>query len=201
MHGQFKTKNAVCDFLAQWLGGIHRLYFSLRPQPVEPGTVLNVYRQRDDILFKPSPFKALFGLIGSLLFMGAGLWIIDTGDNLGWGVVAFFSFCAVVAGIRLIPNANHLKLSNEGFELRTLFINRFTPWNAVKHFSISDEANTEIVLVHYVNESVRPERSALWLSWNPQAEDALPNHYPIDTAALAARLNEWKTWHHRRPEG
>ena len=81
------------------------------------------------------PKTILFGLI-SLLFTVGGTFMIEDEPIKGWLVTAFFGLCLLVFVIQLIPGSTELKLTNEGFEMTSLFRRRLTKWQDVKMFKI-----------------------------------------------------------------
>jgi hypothetical protein len=73
------------------------------------------------IRLRPSPWKAVWVLLGSLAFVVAGVFVLGRGPMAGYAAIAFFGFCAVVAVVKLMPGSSYLELSEEGFVTCTLF--------------------------------------------------------------------------------
>ncbi|MBV8889576.1 MAG: hypothetical protein JO305_07895 [Alphaproteobacteria bacterium] len=133
-----------------------------------------------------------------LLFVAGGLWMMQTQgtdrgmSNFWWGVatVVFFGLGTVVFGITLLPGAAYLKLEATGFTVCSLFRKRFTPWQAVEHFGV-----TQIVLRKYVGIAFTPagKQEIAMSRVNTRLigfDDMLPDTYGRSAEELTALLND-----------
>jgi hypothetical protein len=53
-------------------------------------------------------------LLGSLLFVAAGFWMLSDSPITSYLSIIFFGLCAVVFAISLLPNSSYLRLTPEG---------------------------------------------------------------------------------------
>jgi hypothetical protein len=84
----------------------------------------------------PRPTGTLFVFLWlSLVFVGAGVWMLTAGEAWGWLPIGFFGLGALVFAALLCSDSG-LTLDAEGFEMRTLFRRKRYRWKEVSEFSI-----------------------------------------------------------------
>jgi hypothetical protein len=89
------------------------------------------------VTLRSSRKKMLLMLVGSLMFVAAGFWMLDDHPVSGYASIIFFGLCAVVFCINLFPNSSYLRLTREGFTMCSMFRCRSIEWRHVSHFGIS----------------------------------------------------------------
>jgi hypothetical protein len=62
----------------------------------------------ESLILLPSRKKLVSLLLGSLLFVVGGAWMIADGERNGWFAAGFFAICAFVVVIQLLPGASYL---------------------------------------------------------------------------------------------
>src|SRR5262245_823235 len=79
------------------------------------------------VTLRPSRRRILLILLGSLVFVAGGVWMILAEAVareerwMLWGSTGFFALCAAVAVVMLLPGAGKLVLDGDGFETTSLF--------------------------------------------------------------------------------
>ena len=86
------------------------------------------------VTLRSSRKKALFYLIACLAFVAIALSM----DRSVWGYagIVFFSLCAIVFAIQLLPNSSYLRLTREGFTMCSLFRQHTIQWRHVGKFGV-----------------------------------------------------------------
>ncbi len=110
----------------------------------------------------------------------------------GWLITSFFGLCLLVFIVQLIPGSTELKLTEEGFEMTSLFRKSTTKWTNVKSFRVGYLGQNKTVKFDYVdghNKYAKGKRIAKQLSGN---HGALPTTYGLKANELLRILNEWK---------
>jgi len=138
-----------------------------------------------------NPKIILFGLI-SLLFTVGGTFMIEDEPIKGWLVTAFFGLCLFVFVIQLIPGSTELKLTNEGFEMTSLFRRRLTKWQDVKKFKIGYLGQNKTIMFDFVDEHKKHQSGKLIAKHLSGSEGALPTTYGLKASELLEIMNEWK---------
>lgn len=76
-------------------------------------------------------------LVIALAFVAIGVWLRNDSPMLAWIDIIFFSACALVFLINMVPNGSYLRLTEEGFIVRNAFRSRVYQWDQVKEFGVS----------------------------------------------------------------
>ena len=90
--------------------------------------------EEETIILRPKKLKIIGLLLISLLFVIGAFTFIDKEPLLGWSSIIFFGLGVIVFVIVLIPNSTYLKLTYDGFEMRSLYKSHLTKWGDVKSF-------------------------------------------------------------------
>jgi len=143
-------------------------------------------------LLRPAPWKML-----ALLAISAGLvWVAvgfaDRSPMIAWACGGFFALCGLVAAVSLVPGANHLRLDENGIELRALFRVTRWHWRDVVRFGPTRVGLHTVVGIDFadhVHAAVRVRRLNRGLTG---FDGALPDTYGQRAAVLAARLDAWR---------
>src|SRR5437588_1319158 len=89
------------------------------------------------VTLRSSRKKMLLMLIGSLIFVAAGFWMLADHPVSGYASIIFFGLCAVVFCINLLPNSSYLRLTREGFTMCSTFRCRSIEWRHVSNFGVA----------------------------------------------------------------
>jgi hypothetical protein len=144
------------------------------------------------MILRPSKSKTILLAFGSLLFVVAGIWILED-DNWGhWFVIAFFGVCFLVAVVQLFPGSSELKLTKEGFTITSLFKSHFTPWKDVQYFKEGYVGRTKMVMFDYVDDHNKFPLGKSISKYLSKSHSALPDTYGLKTSNLVKIMNDWK---------
>lgn len=145
------------------------------------------------ITLRPSRLKTSGLLTISLIFVGTGVWMLNSNGAApatAWLTVIFFGVGTVVFAVMLLPGASYLRLEPGGYTVCTLFRSSFYPWSTVRGFGV-----TRIFLRRMVGINLEPGSGIAAGLGRVNArlvgfEGALPDTYGMSAAALAALMNE-----------
>ncbi|KQT25684.1 hypothetical protein ASG22_02940 [Chryseobacterium sp. Leaf405] len=141
--------------------------------------------QKLPVTFYPGKLKHIILAIASLVFVILGISIIRGGSWLGLFPAFFFGICLTVFIINLIPNSSYLKISEKGFEMRTMFRSTFIPWEVVTGFSVKRIAITKMVIIEFNNQYIDTSKLK-------SKTGAFPDTYGMPAQKLAEIMNEYK---------
>jgi hypothetical protein len=145
-------------------------------------------------LLHPSKLRMILFAMLSVVFVAGGICGINSGDTAtGWCVTLFFGLCGIVCILNILPNASHLRLTKEGFEVKSLYRARTYSWSDVHDFRVYEVENKKMVGFdlsdsHPTGATTRKVSSAL-----TGVEDGLPDTYGMKAEALARLMDEWKS--------
>jgi hypothetical protein len=144
------------------------------------------------VTLRSSRKKMLWMLLGSLLFVAAGFWMLSDGRVTAYLTIAFFGLCALVFGISLLPNSSYLRLAREGFTVCSMFRSRFIEWRHVGEFGV-----TRIGLKKMVGWDPSHSTSKLGRANKAMCgyASALPDTYGMKAEDLADLLNHLRDEH------
>ncbi len=147
-----------------------------------------------EVVLKPSRTKLIFFLALSLGFVAIGVAALCEGDlEVGISITLLFGLAALVFAIQLHPDASYLRLTPEGFYVRSLFrMSPLVPWSEAGDFRVETLPPARTRMVVY--DSTNPKSQGL-RKFNRAfvgATDGLPDSYGMKAEALAALMNEWR---------
>jgi hypothetical protein len=148
-------------------------------------------------ILKPSVFKTILCLLGSLCFVALTPLVIDKNAIAAWSGLILFGLGVIVFIIQLFPNTSYLKLTEEGFEVKSLFKSHFTKWSDVESFEVGYLGNNKAVMFNYSENHTKQKLGKQVASAMTGAEGGLPNTYGMKAKELAELMNEWKLNHSR----
>lgn len=144
------------------------------------------------MMLRPSRGKALLMLVIGVAFMASGVFMVREGRAWGWFVLIFFGLCTLIFITLLLPNAAYLRLSPEGFEIRSVFRSFRNKWSDVASFHAGRVGLNPMVMIRFA-PSYAPGRKARAVSAAlTGGEGGLPDTYGRSAKDLAALLNEWR---------
>ena len=116
-----------------------------------------------------------------------------TVTNIDWLGTILFGSGIIVFGIQLIPNSAYLRLTKEGFEIKSLFKKSFYKWKDVEQFEVIDIHLNKMIVFRFsqaFEQNIKGRIFAAYLSKG--FEGGLPSLYGKNAYELANILNEWK---------
>lgn len=146
---------------------------------------------QDTLHFPMSKKKAIFLLLGSLIFVALGAWIRAEQPLVGWSCMIFFGLGIPVSLFIAFSKKMYLLLDAQGFEMGSPFKTVRTAWTEVAGFEIASLSGTKIIAIHY-NESYQAQR-ALRVAVRAVSgvEGAIANSYTVPLPTLLQHLREW----------
>jgi hypothetical protein len=158
-----------------------------------------VETEPNSLTLYPNKKKTLLFILGCAAFVGIILLTIKGPPSwFDWLGIIFFGSGVVVFTINLLPNCTHLKLSEKGFEARTLYRSSFTPWADVELFGAGTAMGNKTVCFAYSAFSPSLKKASKdgvgWLRKlnNTEGIGWLPQTYGMSAEDLAKLLNKWK---------
>ena len=144
-----------------------------------------------ELVLHPNRGKIVLFLLGSLVFVAIGLWMVRDGDWRGWLGLGFFGLCAAVFVVQLVPGSSYLKITENDLVFCSLYRVTNVPWASIAEFG---------------TYSLQPGQSFVGFNLKPGAkapiggrklskalagyESGLPDSYGMKPAQLAELLNE-----------
>lgn len=140
----------------------------------------------------PSKIKNTLLILISIIFTILGVWMIQVGEIRGWFAVIFFGLGNIVLIINLFPNSSYLRLSDQGFEMRSLFRSTFTHWDAIEQFELGVIRHKKMVVFNYTPNHFQLPTGVNTARKLTGFDGALPDTYGKSIEELSSLLNEWK---------
>ncbi len=149
----------------------------------------------DTLVLRPSPWKLLLMLAGSLGFVAIGVFMMPAGEWKSWLVIGFFGLCAAVFLAQLLPGASYLKLDRDGFTYAALFRTTTVAWTEVSPFTAGYISANRMVKFDLSDARLTADgtRTAAAVARGlTGASGALPDTYGMSADALAELMNRWR---------
>lgn len=150
-----------------------------------------------ELILRPSKSKHIRISLGGFLLAICAASQIHSEPLLGWFGIIFFGGAGVFLLYQLLSNGSQLRLLEDGFEVRSVGRTKFTRWDDVEEFFVTELSQgglgvMQMVAYNYVqsyekNQTVRSLSSTI-----ASSEDALPDTYGKKAKDLAALMTEWK---------
>lgn len=148
---------------------------------------------RGERILRPSPFRMLGFSLACLGFAAVGLLLIHDGEWLGWPVVVFCGVGTLLFAAVTVPGACHLRLTRDGFEIRTLWRTAgIYRWSDVERFRAGRVGLNKAVVFDFADSYGGQETARAIAKEIGGAEGALPDSYGLSVEALAAIMNEYR---------
>ena len=148
--------------------------------------------RKEPQIFEFNKLKNSILLLGCSAFVAIGIFILDKNPEIAWACIIFFGLGVIVALIQFYPNSTYLKLTNEGFEVKSLFKSSFTKWSDVKDFREGQIKGNKMIFFDYTDQHKKwnsGKKVAKFLSGN---EGAVQSSYNIKTDELLILMEEYK---------
>ena len=147
------------------------------------------------LILRPSKVKTSGLLVGCLIFVLGGAWIVPNDHMTGWLSIIFFGLCALVFAVQLLPNSSYLRLTSEGFTICSLFRAHSFKWSDVRSFSVGRVGLNKMVMFdfseHY-QDSSRLRKINVGIA---RHEGGLPDSYGMPHEDLVNLLNQYRRAH------
>lgn len=153
--------------------------------------------KKDQKILRPNPLKTIGLLIVSMLFVASGPILIEKNPIMAWMTISLFGLGVIVFVIQLIPTSSRLKLTKDGFEVKSLFKSNFTKWSDVDRFrvgyvGVGYVGRTKMVMYDFSHNYTKYEVGKKIAKTLSGSEGALPNTYGMKAKELVKLMNEWK---------
>jgi hypothetical protein len=160
---------------------------------------------KETLILRPRNLKTIGLLLISFTLVLGGVILIDESPLISWFCISFFGIGVIVFTLELIPNSNYLKLTKDGFEIRSLYKSNFTKWNDINSFKagvlkipvynvLGTFFNKKKKMVFFdYKETHRKNKITKSLSKSLSgSQAALPDLYGMKADELAKLMNDWK---------
>jgi hypothetical protein len=157
-----------------------------------------------EVEFRASRVRAVRLVLGSLGFVGAGIWLASSSSWIGWAAIAFGGVGMVVAIVQLITvDRTILELDSDGFAMIQWGVGQhrskdFLSWSDVESFWITRLIWNKVIAVKY-SPSFRKAREARAVMRRLTRargvggfNGIIPDQYSEPLETICAALNEWK---------
>ena len=143
-------------------------------------------------IFRPNKFKSSILFLGCSAFVAIGIFILDKDPLIGWSSIIFFGLGAIVSLIQFYPNASYLKLTDEGFEVKSLFRSSFTKWTDVRDFRAGQIRGTQMIFFDYTDKHKKWNKGKKVAKFLSGKEGAVQSSYNIKTKELLDLMKAYK---------
>ncbi len=160
--------------------------------------IKNSVINKEPKIFRPSRFKNSILFFGCSLFVAICVYIPSDKPLIHWGGLIFFGIGMLVSLISFHPNATYLKLTDEGFELKSLFRSHFTKWSEVtdlKILSITYKLTThKFIGYNYTSKHKKWKQGKKISKFLSYKDGVIPNSglYNIKVEDLLDLMKEYK---------
>lgn len=153
----------------------------------------------ETLLLRPTLAKRLVRLASCGLFTVIGVLMVREREAWGWLVLSFFGLGTALFTLLLLPGSEYLRLTAEGFELRSLWRTHRQRWSDIAAFYAGRIARNAMVLIDYAPAYTGQRRARRFATGLAGTEGALPDTYGYSAEALAELLNEWRRRYSSQP--
>jgi hypothetical protein len=146
-----------------------------------------------ELVLYPNRKNWLLVFLGCLGFCAASVFVLPRREFLGWlGLGLFGSGATVSLMLVLFPKSSYLRLTSEGFHMKSLIRTHFTAWRDVASFSVASMSMYEMVVFNY-SPSYGGHKLGRKLAGDlTGSEGALGDTYGMSAHELAETMNQWK---------
>ncbi len=148
--------------------------------------------KNERLKLRPKLGKNILLLFASIIFTIGGYFMLDEQPLEGWLGMMFFGLCSLVFLLQIIPGSTELTLTNDGFEMTSLFRKKLTKWKDVKVFRIGNLGRNQTVMFDYVNQHDGYKAGKSISKRLSGSHAALPTTYGLEANELLNLMNIWK---------
>ena len=145
-----------------------------------------------ELILRPKKFAYLACAVLCAGFAASGFWASARGDQWGWAVATFFSLMLLMFGFQLLPSASYLRLTTEGFWIRSLFRTHHYRWADIARFSVGSVGQYRMVVFNFVEQYPSHRGGRAFAKLLADFENALPDTYGRSPEELAEIMTDWK---------
>lgn len=120
-----------------------------------------------------------------------GFVMVRDGETWGWPVLVFFGIGFWVPLLLLWPRAAYLRLTQHGFEYKTLWRRRYHRWADIAAFGVARISGNDMVVWQWAPGVQPPAGTRLSVALTG-VEAALGDTYGMKAEQLAALMEEWR---------
>jgi hypothetical protein len=143
-------------------------------------------------ILRPNRLKTFGWLTLCAGFTAGGVWMILSGESIGWLPALFFGLGVVVFGVILLPNCAYLRVSQDGFTVCSLFRAHSYRWSDVGPFTVDRIGPNRMVVFNFSDQYRALPLARKAASAITGYEGALPDSYGMSLEELACLLNEYR---------
>jgi len=162
----------------------------MQPQEADAHDILA--RFPGPITLVPSRRKWLLVALGGAAFTAIGVWMVASGNGLGWLAILFFGPCGLIGLAAALPGAGGLTLNRDGFDIINLFRRTSFSWRDVDGFGSARVPPSGHNLVVFDNAKARGGTIASMNVGLVGRNAGLPDNYGMTAEALAYVMAHWR---------
>lgn len=138
----------------------------------------------------PSKIKTFLFLIVSIALTAIGVGMVNHNEHMAWLVLLLSFMSAIAFAITLLPNSSYLHISDQGFEMRSLYRSGFIKWDEVEQFESKYIGIKKMVTFCYSQKYPKFKIVRNMVKTITNTEGALPDTYGKSAEELAKLLND-----------
>ena len=142
--------------------------------------------------FRRNKLKDLFFLLIFLIFVAGAYSLLEKNPLIGWVGLSFFGIGTLFFLIQLLTNVSYLKLTEEGFEERSLFQKKKYKWSDVKGFRQANFRGNESIFFDYNDKSKKKKDKNKLSKFLHRKQKSITSSYNIKTEELLSLMNKYK---------
>ena len=143
-------------------------------------------------VFKASRAKSLLLVIGSGLFVWAGIAMASSRPFLGWGTVLFFGACGLLGVMVLLKGGGSLQLDDDGFEIVGAFKSSCYRWSDIESIRLAKIRGASVIALNYRKGDARRSQVSRSLTG---MDATVGNIYNVSTNDLCETMKKWHKLH------
>jgi hypothetical protein len=150
----------------------------------------------DPIVLGASKRKAALLFVGSSAFVAIGVFLVVTGESMGWLPLGFFGLCLIVSIVLLVPGSTSLAMDGNGIHMKHMFRLTHIRWSEVDCFYVgfvrTGVSSTKMIGIKYSDSYQGQQAGRRVASALSGMEGAIPNQYQVSAEELCELLNAAK---------
>jgi hypothetical protein len=148
----------------------------------------------DELTFTATRSKAVFLVLGCLVFVVGGYFIRAEKPVIAWACMIFFGLGLPLCSVQLFwPNSSYLRLDAAGFEIGSLLGKKRVKWTDVAGFQIGSIRGAKMIQIIYSPQYQGQKVGRAVAESLGGMEGAIANNYNAPLDELLKTLNEWQT--------
>ncbi len=143
-------------------------------------------------IFRPNKVKVFALFLLSSMFVALSVFIIDENPTMSWISIIFFGLGIVISLIQFYPNSTYLKLTYEGFEVKSLFRSSFTRWTDIKDLEERSFRGNKMIFFDYTEKHEKYKKGNKLAKFLSVKEGSIQSIYDIKTKDLLDLMKYYK---------